>query len=98
CRVRPAVDGEPVKSGRLVALDVAGPIDPVVAPAFHLLQAKPLRPETAIKKLSKDTQQRLVAQLEQTGRIRRTVQPARLVGRAYSFPLTDRERVGAARA
>ncbi|PRC62620.1 GPP34 family phosphoprotein, partial [Mycobacterium sp. ITM-2017-0098] len=42
CRVRPAVDGEPVKSGRLVALDVAGPIDPVVAPAFHLLQAKPL--------------------------------------------------------
>lgn len=98
CRVRPAVDGEHVKSGRLVALDAAGPMDPVVAPAFHMLQAKPLRPETAIKKLSKDTQQRLVAHLEQQGRVRRTVQPARLVGRAYSYPLTDRDRVGAARA
>ncbi|PRC50398.1 GPP34 family phosphoprotein, partial [Mycobacterium sp. ITM-2017-0098] len=98
CRVRPAVDGEPVKSGRLVALDVAGPIDPVVAPAFHLLQAKPLLRVLAQLLDRGFRTQRLVAQLEQTGRIRRTVQPARLVGRAYSFPLTDRERVGAARA
>lgn len=98
CRVRPAVDGEPVPSGRLVALDAAGPMDPVVAPAFQLLRAKPLRPDTAIKKLSKDTQHRLVAHLEQTGQIRRTVQSARLVGRAYSYPLMDRERVGSARA
>ena len=98
CRIRPAVDGEPVKPGRLMALDAAGAMDPVVAPAFDLLQAKPLRPDTAIKKLSKDIQERLVAQLEQAGQIRRTAHPARLVGRTYSFPLTDRERVGAARA
>lgn len=98
CRVRPAVDGEAVQPGRLVALDAAGPIDPVVAPAFELLQAKPLRPEAAIKKLGKDTQERLVAHLEQSGQIRRTVKPGNLLRRTQAFPLTDRERVTSARA
>lgn len=97
CRVRPAVDGEPVKPGRLVALDAVGALDPVTAAAFDLLQAKPLRPGAAIKKLSKHTQDRLVTRLEQAGQIRRTVRQTKLVGRTYSFPLTDRERVGAAR-
>ncbi len=98
CRIRPAVDGEPVQAGRLLALDAAGPLDPVSAPAFELLQAKPLRPDAAIKKLSKTTQQRLVAHLERSGQIRRTSKPARLFGRTHAFPLTDRERVAPARA
>ncbi len=98
CRVRPSVDGEPVKPGRLVALDAAGSMDPVVAHAYDLLQAKPLRPSAAIKKLSKETQERLVTHLEHTGQLRRTVQRDKLVRRTYSFPLTHRERVGAARA
>jgi hypothetical protein len=97
CRVRPAVDGEPVKPGRLVALDVAGAMDPVTARAFEIVQAKPLRPGAAIKKLSKTAQDRLVAHLEQTGQIRSVAQ-SNLVSRTYSFPLTDRQRVGAARA
>lgn len=98
CRIRPAVDGEPVPPGRLVALDAAGPIDPVVAPAFELLQAKPLRPDAAIKKLGKNIQERLVAHLEQSGQIRRTVKSTKLLRWTESFPLTDRERVTSARA
>lgn len=99
CRVRPAVDGEAAKPGRLVALEAAGPMDPVLAAAFELLLAKPRRPESAIKKLGRDAQDRLVAHLEQSGQIRPAVAPAGLVGRrVHSFPLTNRERVGAARA
>ncbi len=30
CRIRPAMDGEPVEPGRLVALAAPGPMDPVV--------------------------------------------------------------------
>ncbi|MFB1299279.1 GPP34 family phosphoprotein [Mycobacterium sp. pW049] len=98
CRVRPAVDGEQVQPGRLVALDAAGPIDPVVAPAFSLLQAKPLRPDAAIKKLGRDTQERLVAHLERSGQIRRTTTSAKLLRRTHTFPLTNRDRVASARA
>ncbi|MDG4666015.1 GPP34 family phosphoprotein [Mycobacterium sp. 236(2023)] len=98
CRVRPAVDGEPVQPGRLVALDAAGPVDPVVAPAFELLQTKPLRPDAAIKRLARDTQDRLVAHLEQSGEIRSTTKRAKLLRRTRAFPLTDRERVASARA
>ena len=98
CRVRPAVDGEPVDTGRLVALDATGPLDPVVAPAFQLLQRKPLRPGVAIKKLGKDTQRRVIERLEQTGHIRRVVHSSTLAAKTYAFPMNDRERVGAARA
>lgn len=98
CRVRPAVDGEPVRPGRLVALDAPGPMDPVTAAAFELLRRRPLRPTSAIKKLSKDTQRRLVSHLERSGHIRPTVQRNGLVNRTHAFPLADRQRVGAARA
>ena len=57
CRIRPAMAGEPVEPGRLVALAVPGPMDPVVAPAFQLLQRRPLRPATAVKRLSKHTEE-----------------------------------------
>jgi hypothetical protein len=56
CRIRPAMADEPVETGRLIALSVPGPMDPVVAPAFELLQRKPLRPATAVKRLSKYTE------------------------------------------
>ncbi|MBV5244119.1 GPP34 family phosphoprotein [Mycolicibacterium sp. PAM1] len=97
CRVRPAVDGERAPAGRLVALDTEGPVDPVAAPALAMLQSRPLRPGTAIKKLGRHTEERLIAHLEQTGQIRRTVESTRRFGKTVSYPLTGRGRVGPAR-
>ncbi|MGZ8802777.1 MAG: GPP34 family phosphoprotein, partial [Mycobacterium sp.] len=77
CRIRPAVEGESVQPGRLVALNAAGPTDPVTEPAFALLQAHPLSPAVAIKKIGKDIQDRLAERLEQTGQLRRNVLPAK---------------------
>ncbi len=97
CRVRPAVNGESVPAGRLLVLAAPGPVDPLDAPVLALLQSRPLSPRTAIKKLSTDIQKRLIAHLERTGQIRRTVQSSGLFGKAYAYPLTSRDRVGPAR-
>ena len=98
CRIRPAMAGEPFEPGRLVALAVPGPMDPVVAPAFQLLQRRPLRPATAVKRLSKHTEENLTIYLEQTGQIRRVRLTSKRFGHTYAFPLTNRERVGHARS
>src|SRR3954471_21298339 len=98
CRIRPAVAGEPVESGRLVALSMHGPLDPVVAPAFELLQRRPLRPATAVKRLSKHTEANLTGYLEYTGQIRRVRLNAKRFSHPYALPLTNRERVGHARS
>ncbi|HYZ68806.1 MAG TPA: GPP34 family phosphoprotein [Mycobacterium sp.] len=98
CRIRPAMAGEPVETGRLVALSVPGPIDPVVAPAFELLQRKPLRPTTAVKRLSKHTEGNLTGYLEYTGQIRRVRLYGKRFSHPYAWPLINRERVGLARA
>ena len=98
CRVRPAgPSDEAVASGRLLVLAAPGPVDPLDAPVLALLQSRPLSPRTAIKKLSTDIQKRLIAHLERTGQIRRTVQSSGLFGKAYAYPLTSRDRVGPAR-
>ena len=98
CRIRPAMAGEPVEPGRLLALSVPGPMDPVVAPAFRLLERRPLRPATAIKRLAKHTEDTLAAYLEQTGQIRRVRLNAKRSRHPYAWPLTNRERVGHARS
>ncbi len=98
CRIRPAMSGEPVEAGRLVALTVPGPMDPVVAPAFELLQRRPLRPATAVKRLSKHTQDNLTNYLEYTGQIRRVRLHSKRFSHPYALPLTNRERVGRARS
>ena len=98
CRIRPAVEGESVRPGRLVALHTGGRSDSVAEPAFELLAARPLPPAAAIKKVGKDVQDRLVERLEQTGQIRRTALPSKRFSRNYAFPLTNRDRVGPARA
>jgi hypothetical protein len=90
--------GESVEPGRLVALAVAGPMDPVVAPAFELLQRRPLRPATAVKRLSKHTQDNLTHYLEQTGQIRRIRLNSKRFSHPYAWPLTNRQRVGHARS
>ena len=98
CRIRPAMAGEPVESGRLVALAGAGPLDPIVEPAFRLLQQRPLRPSDAVSKLRKHTQQNLTDYLEQTGQIRRIRLQTKRFNQSYAWPLTNRDRVGPARA
>jgi len=98
CGIRPAMAGERVEPGRLVALAVPGPMDPVVAPAFELLQRRPLRPATAVKRLSKHTEENLTTYLEYTGQIRRVRLNSKRFRHPYAWPLTNRERVGNARS
>jgi hypothetical protein len=98
CRIRPAVAGDPVEPGRLVALNAPGAMDPVVGPAFQLLQRGPLRPAKAIKLLAKQTEQNLEQHLEYTGQIQRIQLPAKRFTHAYAFPVLNRDRVGHARA
>jgi Golgi phosphoprotein 3 (GPP34) len=98
CRIRPAVPGDAVEPGRLIALAAPSHTDPVVEPAFQLLQREPLRAPGAVKKLSKQTEDDLIRHLEYTGQIRRIqLQPKRF-GHPYAWPLTNRERVGHARS
>ncbi|MCV7012328.1 GOLPH3/VPS74 family protein [Mycolicibacterium madagascariense] len=94
CRVRPAVPGDGVEPGTLIALRAEGPIDPVLAPAWALLQQRPLNPSRALAKIARDVQDRVATHLEQLGQIRRVP----LGRRHHAWPLTDRDRVAAARA
>jgi hypothetical protein len=73
-------------------------MDPVVEPAFALLQRRPLRPATAIKMLSKNIQDSLVEHLERTGQIRRIRLQSKGLRHPYAWPLTNRNRVGPARS
>src|SRR6185503_13874389 len=84
CRIRPAMDGELVETGRLVALAAPGPMDPVVA--------------TAVKRLSRHTETNLANYLEYMGQIRRVRLNSRRCSHPYAWPLTNRERVGHARS
>lgn len=95
-RIRPAVHGEPA-AGRLIALAAAGPLDPVAEPAWQLLVGKPLRPDAAIKKLSKHTEDRLVDHLQRLGQLRRVNGSSVRSRRSQALPLTSRDRVGPAR-
>ena len=97
CRIRPAMDGEPVRAGRLLVL--AGPDleDPLLDHALRLLQRRPITPEAAIAKLRHGIEPMVLNQLERTGQIR----PVRLRGKRYRtwvWPLNDRTRVNQARA
>ena len=101
CRIRPAVDSEPVETGRLVALIGPQPTDPVVAPALQMLLRSPMSPAAAIAKLRRQTASVVFSQLERDGHIHRV----RLQGnsfkgfkRVYGWPLLDRTRVDEIRA
>jgi hypothetical protein len=98
CRIRPAVPGDRVEPGRLVALTGAGPSDPVCEPAFALLAQRPLSPSGAIAKLRKNAQEHLLGHLERMGLLGRFPPNATRFGDVVAWPLTSRDRVGAARA
>jgi hypothetical protein len=98
CRIRPAVPGEPVEAGRLVALVGDGPLDPVVGPAFQLLQQRPLRPSGAVSKLRKNAREHISLHLERMGQLRHIPVSAKRFSDIAAWPLIDRTRVAQARA
>ncbi|UQX10464.1 GPP34 family phosphoprotein [Candidatus Mycobacterium methanotrophicum] len=71
CRIRPALDYEPVRSGQLVALIGPEPTDPVAAPALQMLLRRPMSPAAAIAKLRRQTTGIVLSQLEVDGHIHR---------------------------
>ncbi|MGV0836110.1 GOLPH3/VPS74 family protein [Mycolicibacterium thermoresistibile] len=102
CRIRPAVPGDPAPAGQLLALSdaapTAEPLDPVTEPVLRALQKRPLRPARALSTLGRRTERNLADHLERTGQIRRIRVPAKRFRREYAWPLTNRDRVGRARA
>ncbi len=98
CRIRPAVDNEPVETGRLVVLSGPDTADPVLAPALQLLLQRPMTPAAAIAKLRRETPQAVYSQLERRGEIKQVRLPARGLKRACAWPLTDRSRAAEVRA
>jgi hypothetical protein len=98
CRIRPAVHGEPVEAGRLLALAGGAPTDPIVEPAYQLLQHKPLWPDAAVAKLRKGVQESIATHLERLGEVTQVGGPAKRFGGSRSWQLAHRERAGLARA
>ena len=85
CRIRPAVPGEAVDAGRLLALAGGAPTDPIVEPAYQLLQHKPLWPDAAVAKLRKGVQESIATHLERLGEVTQVGGPAKRFGGARSW-------------
>lgn len=98
CLIRPTVPGDPVRTGMLIALAGRGRVDPSVGPALELLQRRPLTPRAAVSKLRRGVQGPLATHLERLGQIRRVALPGKRSADSQAWPLTNRHRVGAARA
>ncbi len=98
CRIRPAVDSEPVEAGRLVVLSGPDPADPVMAPALDLLLRRPISPAVAIAKLRRGTPPAVLWQLERGGQIQQVRLQAKGFRRLRAWPLVDRSRVNQIRA
>jgi len=98
CRIRPAVPGESVEPGHLVALAGDGPPDPVLEPALQLLHQRPLAPADAVSKLRKVAKESVALHMERLGQIRRIPSSAKRFSHVDAWPLTNRDRVALARA
>lgn len=96
CRIRPALTGDPAPEGQLMALAGGAPVDPLGVPAMALLRARPRRPATAIRTLSRGGESQVLQHLERLGQIRH-VPADRRARRPAAYPLVDRRRAGAAR-
>lgn len=97
CRVRPAMNGEPIAPGRLVALAGPMPMDPILDPAFELLAKRPLTPAAAVSKMRRGVQDNIAGHLERTGQIRRVQLHSKRFTHPSSWPVINRERVTQAR-
>lgn len=100
CRVRPALPGDPVPAGTLVALAGPTPLDPAVRPTLALLEQGPITPAAALGKLRKRSEDDVLDQLLRTGQIHQ-VQLSKqhwLRRNTYAWPIRDRTRVDGVRA
>ena len=99
CRVRPALAGEPVPPGHLVALAGPPPRDPAVRPALAMLEQGPLTPDAAIARLRKRAEDDVLDQLLRSGQIhQRQLSSHRLRRNTYAWPLKNTARVVDTRA
>lgn len=99
CRVRPAMPGEPMPPGHLVALSGPVPMDPAVRPALAVLTQAPMSPAAAIDKLRKHSEDDVVDQLLRTGQLHQIqLSSHRLRRNSYAWPLHDRARVDQVRS
>jgi Golgi phosphoprotein 3 (GPP34) len=98
CRIRPAVDSEPVEAGRLVVLSGPDLDDPVMAPVLQLLLRRPITPAVAIAKLRRHVPAAVLWQLERSGQIQQVRLQTKGFRRLRAWPLLDRTRVTQARA
>ncbi|MDP9167229.1 MAG: GPP34 family phosphoprotein, partial [Actinomycetota bacterium] len=88
CRIRPAVPGDSVPAGKLIALQSGGATDAVVEPAFQLLNQQPLSPSRAVATVSRDVQEHVATHLERLGQINRVRLPAKRFTATYAWPMT----------
>lgn len=100
CRVRPALPGEPVSPGDLVALSGPVPMDPAVRPTLALLEQAPIAPAAALAKLSKRAEDDVLDQLLRTGQLHQVqLTSSRLRRNTYRWPIGHSQaRVDQARA
>ena len=99
CRVRPALPGEAVTAGHLVALVGPVPTDPAVRPALALLQEGPISPASAIARIRRHAEDDVLDQLLRTGQIHQiSLTSHRLRRNHYRWPAKNRGRVAVARA
>lgn len=96
CRIRPAVEGEPV--GRLLLL--AGPDlrDPILDPAVQLLARRAWKPQSAVAKLSRGIEPALLSRLQHGGYIRSVQLRGKRSDGSRAWPMADRSRVDQARS
>jgi Golgi phosphoprotein 3 (GPP34) len=98
CRIRPAVDSEPVEAGLLVVLSGPEVDDPVLAPVLQLLRRRPLSPAAAIAKLRRETPPAVFSELERSGQVKQIKLRVKGFKRPSAWPLTDRSRAAEVRA
>lgn len=99
CRVRPAVPGDPVPAGNLVALAGPVPADPAVRPAMAMLEQGPITPAAAISRLRKRAEDDVLDQLLRSGQLHQIqLSSHRLRRNTYAWPLHRRDRVDHARS
>ncbi|MCB0931865.1 MAG: GPP34 family phosphoprotein [Mycobacterium sp.] len=97
-RVRPAMPGEPIAPGHLVALSGPVPMDPAVRPTLALLAVAPLTPAAAIAKLRKRSEDDVLDQLLRTGQLHQIqLSSHRLRRNTYKWPVNNPTRVAQAR-
>lgn len=99
CRVRPALPGEPMPTGTLVALAGPIPLDPAVRPALAVIEQGALTPTAAIGKLRKRAQDDVLDQLLRTGQLHQIQlsKPRVLRRNTYAWPIHDRTRIDGVR-